>query len=313
MRHRRPSLSARSLCRDQYLPGKRTPLCIFRIRYKSPAELRGKKNLPRLPALQSHSTGRPQHTIRNRNNTLSLYRESNTSFSLSSIFKNDQKCRRINGSIYAQCHGQHHQCGDYSLQEKLRVRVYLKIDIVAEGHSDGKQHVIYSKDQNRLFARTLHNKPISYIIAVDDFKRERDYRSKEKTMSLNTKIELKPSWRLWWTTASPSESMSELASPRVTQRMAKRAILNKTNSQYRRLNNSLCHSPQSSLADYYRQIHLLFLKGREGSELDSYESQHAIYKSLPRKGALFSRAFYYNYQNYCKSQERRIPHHTYPG
>jgi len=69
----------------------------------------------------------------------------------------------------------------------------------------------------------------------------------------------------------------------------------------------LCHSPQSSLADYYRQIHLLFLKGREGSELDSYESQHAIYKSLPRKGALFSRAFYYNYQNYCKSQERRTP------
>ena len=69
----------------------------------------------------------------------------------------------------------------------------------------------------------------------------------------------------------------------------------------------LCHSPQSSLADYYRQIHLLFLKGREGSELDSYESQHAIYKSLPRKGANFSRAFYYNYQNYCKSQERSTP------
>lgn len=37
----------------------------------------------------------------------------------------------------------------------------------------------------------------------------------------------------------------------------------------------LSHSPQSSLADYYRQIHLFFLKGREGSELDSsiHESQ----------------------------------------
>ena len=28
----------------------------------------------------------------------------------------------------------------------------------------------------------------------------------------------------------------------------------------------LCHSPQSSLSDYYRQIHLFFLKGKSGSE-----------------------------------------------
>ena len=35
----------------------------------------------------------------------------------------------------------------------------------------------------------------------------------------------------------------------------------------------LCHSPQSSLADYYRQIHLLFLNGKEGSELDTYANQ----------------------------------------
>ena len=69
----------------------------------------------------------------------------------------------------------------------------------------------------------------------------------------------------------------------------------------------LCHTRQASLADYYRQIHLLFLKGREGSELDTYESQHAIYESLPKKGAMLQRLFYYNYQNYCKSQERRTP------
>ncbi len=68
-----------------------------------------------------------------------------------------------------------------------------------------------------------------------------------------------------------------------------------------------CHSPQASLADYYRQIHLLFLLGREGSELDSYASQHEIYESLPKKGAWLDRAFYYNYQNYCKSQEKRTP------
>ena len=69
----------------------------------------------------------------------------------------------------------------------------------------------------------------------------------------------------------------------------------------------LCHSPQSSLADYYRQIHLYFLLGRKGSELDDSASQRAIYDSLPRKGAFWAHKFYYNYANYCRSQERRTP------
>ena len=69
----------------------------------------------------------------------------------------------------------------------------------------------------------------------------------------------------------------------------------------------LCHSPQSSLADYYRQIHLYFLLGRKGSELDDSASQRAIYDALPRKGAFWAHKFYYNYANYCRSQERRTP------
>ena len=69
----------------------------------------------------------------------------------------------------------------------------------------------------------------------------------------------------------------------------------------------LCHSPQSSLADYYRQIHLLFLNGKEGSELDTYANQRAIYESLPKGSPLIARMFYFNYANYCKSQERRTP------
>lgn len=68
----------------------------------------------------------------------------------------------------------------------------------------------------------------------------------------------------------------------------------------------ICHSPQSSLADYYRQIHLLFLKGRAGSELDTYESQRKIYDALSWKD-WFQCIFYLNYSNYCKSQERRTP------
>lgn len=69
----------------------------------------------------------------------------------------------------------------------------------------------------------------------------------------------------------------------------------------------LCHSPQSSLADYYRQIHLFFLKGKEGSELDNYEQQRRVYKRYKQEGNLVGQLFFYNYANYCRSQERRTP------
>lgn len=70
----------------------------------------------------------------------------------------------------------------------------------------------------------------------------------------------------------------------------------------------LSHSPQSSLSDYYRQIHLYFLMGRNGSELGSYAQEHAIVESLKGKPNVFwERAFHSNYQHYCKSQERRTP------
>ena len=45
----------------------------------------------------------------------------------------------------------------------------------------------------------------------------------------------------------------------------------------------LSHSPQCSLSDYYRQIHLYFLKGRAGSELDLTRKKHAIVESLKGK------------------------------
>ena len=67
-----------------------------------------------------------------------------------------------------------------------------------------------------------------------------------------------------------------------------------------------CHSPQASLADYYRQIHLFFLKGKSGSELDRSDQQRAIYDSLPKR-QWFARLFYWNYAKYCKGQEKRTP------
>ena len=68
----------------------------------------------------------------------------------------------------------------------------------------------------------------------------------------------------------------------------------------------LSHSPQASLADYYRQVHLFFLLGKEGSELDNYRQQRAHYESLPKTDRL-ARVFFYNYANYCKGQEKRTP------
>lgn len=68
----------------------------------------------------------------------------------------------------------------------------------------------------------------------------------------------------------------------------------------------LSHAPQAALADYYRQIHLFFLLGKEGSELDNYRQQRAHYESLPKTDRL-ARVFFYNYANYCKGQEKRTP------
>lgn len=69
----------------------------------------------------------------------------------------------------------------------------------------------------------------------------------------------------------------------------------------------ICHSMQCSLADYYRQIHLYFLLGKNGSELDNYESQKKIYDNLPNKGAFWDHKFYFFYMRYCHGQEKKTP------
>lgn len=69
----------------------------------------------------------------------------------------------------------------------------------------------------------------------------------------------------------------------------------------------VCHSHQSSLADYYRQIHLFFLKGAQGSELGNSETARAKWKSFQGKGHFWDRQFWSNYTRYCHSQESRTP------
>lgn len=68
-----------------------------------------------------------------------------------------------------------------------------------------------------------------------------------------------------------------------------------------------CHATQCSLADYYRQIHLWFLKGDAGSELDSYAKEQRIYNGLKGTGWSFARIYHFFYKGYCRKQERQTP------
>lgn len=73
------------------------------------------------------------------------------------------------------------------------------------------------------------------------------------------------------------------------------------------LSGTLCHSRQCALADYYRNIHLFFLKGESGSELDNFKQQREIFHSLPWKRNFWWKAFLYFYGNYTRKQERMTP------
>ena len=62
------------------------------------------------------------------------------------------------------------------------------------------------------------------------------------------------------------------------------------------------------MADYYRNIHLYFLKGEAGSELDTYAQQRALMRSLPwNRKEWFHKIYLYFYGNYTRGQERQTP------
>lgn len=68
-----------------------------------------------------------------------------------------------------------------------------------------------------------------------------------------------------------------------------------------------CHKRQCALADYYRNIHLYFLKGRKGSELDNSMQQQEAFRSLPWKGNIWWKLFLFSYANYTRGQEQMTP------
>lgn len=69
----------------------------------------------------------------------------------------------------------------------------------------------------------------------------------------------------------------------------------------------ICHSKQAAMADYYRNIHLYFLKGEAGSELDNSVQQKQIYYSLAWRKDWLMKTFLWFYVRYTKSQESLSP------
>mgnify|MGYP003532314252 FL=1 len=68
-----------------------------------------------------------------------------------------------------------------------------------------------------------------------------------------------------------------------------------------------CHSKQAAMADYYRQFHLYFLKGKEGSELDSTEALDKEYADLTWSGNFMKKLTMMVYRNYTANQEVLTP------
>lgn len=69
----------------------------------------------------------------------------------------------------------------------------------------------------------------------------------------------------------------------------------------------ICHGKQCQLADYYRNIHLYFIKGEQGSELDNAAKLTEEFKSLSWGKDFAWKLFLYFYRNYTKSQEGMTP------
>lgn len=64
---------------------------------------------------------------------------------------------------------------------------------------------------------------------------------------------------------------------------------------------------QQRLADYYIQVHLFFLKGEKGAELDNSHRQQELYDQMTKETPLVERVFQKSYIDYTKKQEAVTP------
>jgi HAD superfamily hydrolase (TIGR01509 family) len=67
------------------------------------------------------------------------------------------------------------------------------------------------------------------------------------------------------------------------------------------------HTKQAAMADYFRNVHLLFLKGKSGSELDNSKDLAAKYPAISWREKPFVKFFEYTYLNYTRGQEAMTP------
>jgi hypothetical protein len=68
-----------------------------------------------------------------------------------------------------------------------------------------------------------------------------------------------------------------------------------------------CHSKQAAMADYYRNVHLLFLKGKNGSELDNSKELKKKYPQISWTKKPLVKFFEKMYISYTIGQERWTP------
>lgn len=68
-----------------------------------------------------------------------------------------------------------------------------------------------------------------------------------------------------------------------------------------------CHAIQAAMADYYRQFHLYFLKGEQGSELDSAADLWRRFHALSWRHDFWQKLTLAFYTNYTVGQEKRTP------
>ncbi|MBQ2786779.1 MAG: CDP-alcohol phosphatidyltransferase family protein [Bacteroidaceae bacterium] len=67
------------------------------------------------------------------------------------------------------------------------------------------------------------------------------------------------------------------------------------------------HGSQCQLADYYRNIHLYFIREANGHEFDTSAMQRKLFKETPWRGNFFWKIFLHFYVAYTENQERMSP------
>ena len=67
------------------------------------------------------------------------------------------------------------------------------------------------------------------------------------------------------------------------------------------------HIKQAAMADYIRNFHIMFIKGKNGSELEDYKKLREHVKNLTWKSDFIEKLFMIFYAPYTKEQERWTP------